>query len=175
MSFNFVISFVYFAEPTPPTEVTFTITGTDSAVVSWTASQSQCGAIANYSVTYQLTSCMSCSATVYTTGTSVTLQGLIPNAEYSVVVSATNSRGGASALSIETPFTMSTTSAGMFDPSHRYMHYITHALCVALCLSPSITSSNFYKCHYHCSMVIYIQCLWWCAPTDTNILVMKLS
>ena len=122
--------------------MTFTITGTDSAVVSWTASQSKCGAIANYSVTYQLTSGMSCSATVYTTGTSVTLRGLIPNVEYSVVVSATNSRGGTSALSGETPFTVSTTSAGMYGPSHRYMHYIIciHTLCVALCLSPSITS-----------------------------------
>ena len=97
-----------FAEPTPPTDVTTTITGTDSAVVSWTASQSKCGAIANYSVTYQLTSGMSCSATVYTTGTSLTLRGLIPNAEYSVEVSATNSRGGTSALSGETPFTVST-------------------------------------------------------------------
>ena len=136
MSFNFVISFVSFAEPKPPADVIFTITGTDSAVVSWTASQSMCGAIANYSVTYQLTSCMSCSATVYTTGTSLTLRGLIPNAEYSVVVSATNSRGGTSALSVETPFTVSTTSAGMYDPSHRYMHYIictyTHFVCCAM-------------------------------------------
>ena len=124
-----------FAEPNPPRDVTFTITGTDSAVVSWTASQSKCGAIANYSVTYQLTSGMSCSATVYTTGTSVTLRGLIPNVEYSVVVSATNSRGDTSELSGETPFTVSTTSAGMYDPSHSYMHYITHALYMCCAVS----------------------------------------
>ena len=100
--------------------MTITVTGTDSAVVSWTASQSKCGVIANYSVTYQLTSCMSCSATVYTTGTSVTLQGLIPNAEYSVVVSATNSRGDTSELSVETPFTVNAPTGSKYDPLHRY-------------------------------------------------------
>ena len=36
-------------------------------------------------------------------------------------------------------------------------------------------SSKFYKCHYHCSMVMFIVYLWWCATTDTNTLVMKLS
>ena len=113
--------------------MTFTVTGTDSAVVSWTASQSQCGAVANYSVTYQLTSDGGGAATVYTTGTSLTLRGLIPNAEYSVVVSATNSRGGTSALSVETPFTVNAPT-GLCTG---IIHYIsTHTLyCVALYMS----------------------------------------
>ena len=99
--------FHFFAEPKPPTGVMFQITGIDTAVVSWAASQSMCdGVIGNYSVTYQLSN--GTSATVYTNETSITLRGLIPNAEYSVFVVAVNSRGDVSLLSVETPFTVST-------------------------------------------------------------------
>ena len=84
----------------------FEITGIDTAVVSWAASQSMCGVIGNYSVRYQLRN--GTNATVYTNETSITLSGLIPNAEYSVFVAAVNSRGDVSLLSVETPFTVST-------------------------------------------------------------------
>ena len=100
---------VYFAEPTPPTGMTFTVTGSDTAVVSWTASQSMCDdVVGNYSVRYRLRSGTCAYTTVYTTKTSVTLRDLIPNAEYVVSVAAINSRGDMSAFSVETPFTVST-------------------------------------------------------------------
>ena len=107
--------------------MTFRVTGTDSVMVSWTASQSKCGGITNYSVTYQLTSGTGPTTTVYTaeaytTDTSIALQGLIPNGEYRVMVSATNSIGVMSAISDATPpFTVSTPTAptgGMEGPSH---------------------------------------------------------
>ena len=52
--------------------------------------------IMNYSVRYQLTSGTGGSATVYSPSTSVTLQGLAPNAEYNVSVAGINSCGGTS-------------------------------------------------------------------------------
>ena len=103
---------VYFAEPTPPTGVTFTVTGSDTAVVSWTASQSVCDdVVGNYSVRYRLRSGTCGYTTVYTNRPSVTLRDLIPNAEYVVSVAAINSRGDMSALSIEMSFTVSTPTA----------------------------------------------------------------
>ena len=113
--------YYFFAEPKPPTDVSFRVTGTDSVMVSWTASLSKCGGITNYSVTYQLTIGTGPTTTVYTTQTSITLQGLIPNGEYRVMVSATNSMGVMSAISDATPFTVSTSSTpsgGMEGPSH---------------------------------------------------------
>ena len=128
MSFTYPCYLNYFlAEPKPPTDVTFRVTDTDSVMVSWTASLSKCGGITNYSVMYQLTSGTGPTTTVYTaqtytTDTSITLQGLIPNGEYRVMVSATNSMGDMSVMSSATPpFTMSTPSTptgGMEGPSH---------------------------------------------------------
>ena len=117
-----LLNLPFIVEPKPPTDVTFRVTGTDSVMVSWTASLSKCGGITNYSVTYQLTSGTGPTTTVYTTQTSITLQGLIPNGEYRVMVSATNSMGDMSAISDATsPFTVSTPSTptgGMEGPSH---------------------------------------------------------
>ena len=101
--------------------MTFRVTGTDSVMVFWTASLSRCGGITNYSVTYQLTSGTGPTTTVFTTQTSVTLQGLIPNGEYNVMVSATNSMGDMSVMSSATPFTVGTPTAptgGKEGPSH---------------------------------------------------------
>ena len=108
--------------------MTFRVTGTDSVMVSWTASLSKCGGITNYSVTYQLIMISGTGPTTtvytaetYTTDTSIALQGLIPNREYRVMVSATNSMGDMSAISNATPFTVSTPSTptgGMEGPSH---------------------------------------------------------
>ena len=72
------------------------VTGCDSAVVSWMASQSMFdNAIGNYSVRYQLAS-GSNATTVYTSSTNVTLGDLVPNAEYNVSVVGINSCGGTS-------------------------------------------------------------------------------
>ena len=88
------------------------ITGIDTTVVSWTASQSMCdGVIGNYSVRYQLRSVACAIFTVFTNKTSITLRGLIPNAEYSVFVAAINSRGDVSLFSGETSFAVSMSTA----------------------------------------------------------------
>ena len=99
----------------PPAGVSVDITGTDTAVVSWNAQQSRmCDVVVgNYSVRYQLTNDL-CSPpiTVYTSSTSVTLNGLVPNAEYSVsVATIALGGGGMSAFSVTIPFTVTPTAA----------------------------------------------------------------
>ena len=79
-----------------------TVTGCDSADVSWMASMSMFGELINYSVTYQRRS-GGVLTTVNSLSTSAALQGLIPNAEYNVSVAGVNSCGGTSAFT--TPFT----------------------------------------------------------------------
>ena len=94
-----------FAEPKPPTDVSWTVIGKDTAVVTWSASRSMCdNVVGNYSVRYRLTdtSVSSSFTTVYTTTTSVVLQGLVPDAEYTVSVTAINSQGDMSAPSTTT-------------------------------------------------------------------------
>ena len=77
----------------------------DTAVVSWTASQSRmCDVvIVIYNVKYELNGTGDYT-TVYTSSTIAVLQGLVPNAEYSVSVAATNSIGNMSAFSAEKKF-----------------------------------------------------------------------
>ena len=58
--------------------------------------------VGNYSVKYQLRNGTSGSATVYTSSASVTLQDLVPNAEYDVSVAAINSCGGTSTFTMAT-------------------------------------------------------------------------
>ena len=82
-----------------------TVIGKDTAVVNWAASHSMCdNVVGNYSVRYRLTdtSASSSFTTVYTTTTSVVLQGLVPDAEYTVSVAAINSQGDKSAPSTTT-------------------------------------------------------------------------
>ena len=95
----------YFVGPEPPTGVSVAVMDRDTVVVSWTASQSRmCDvAIANYSVKYELNS-TGYYTTVYTSSTNVTLQGLVPNAEYNVSVAATDSIGNMSPFSAVTKF-----------------------------------------------------------------------
>ena len=90
------------ADPAPPTGVTPAVTGCDSAEVSWEASTSMFETVGNYSVKYQLRNGTSGSATVYTSSTSVTLQDLVPNAEYTVEVAGINSCGGTSTFTMAT-------------------------------------------------------------------------
>ena len=82
-----------------------TVTGCDSAEVTWMASMSMFDeSIMNYIVTYQRTS-GGVLATVNSPSTSATLQGLMPNAEYNVSVAGINSCGGTSPY-ISTIFTL---------------------------------------------------------------------
>ena len=97
----------------PPTGVSVVITGTDTVVVSWNAQQSRmCDVVVgNYSVRYQLTNDTGSSpSTVYTSSTSVTLHGLVPNAVYSVSVASITLGGDMSAFSATTPFTVTATA-----------------------------------------------------------------
>ena len=102
-----------FTGPQPPTGVSVDITGTDTAVVSWNAQQSRmCDVVVgNYSVRYQLTSCIgSPSITVYTSSTSVTLNGLVPNAVYSVSVATITLGVSISDFSATDTFTVTPTA-----------------------------------------------------------------
>ena len=94
--------------PQPPTGLTVVVTGDGTAVVSWQAQQSRvCDAvIGNYSVRYQLRNDTGGMITVYSSTTSVTLQDLVPNAEYTVSVAAINSKGEMSSFSALVQFTV---------------------------------------------------------------------
>ena len=58
--------------------------------------------VRNYSVRYQLKGTYISYTTIYTKGTRVVLQGLVPNAEYTVSVAAINSMGDMSVHSAAT-------------------------------------------------------------------------
>ena len=94
--------------PQPPTGLTVVLTGDGTAVVFWESQQSRvCDAvIGNYSVRYQLRSGSGGIITVYSSSTSVTLQDLVPNAEYTVSVAAINSKGEMSSFSALVQFTL---------------------------------------------------------------------
>ena len=79
-----------------------TVTGCDSAEVTWTASTSMFETIQNYSVIYIQRSGSGLN-TVYSQDTMIKLDGLTPNAEYNVTVAGINLCGGTSAFT--TPFT----------------------------------------------------------------------
>ena len=69
-------------------------TGCYTSVVSWAPPQTMCNiVIGNYSVRYQLNDSVGATTTVYSSSTSVTLQDLVPSAEYTVSVAAINSAG----------------------------------------------------------------------------------
>ena len=97
--------------PQPPTGLTVAVTGNDTAVVSWEVQQSRvCDVvIGNYSVRYQLRSGTGGMITAYSSSANVTLQELVPNAEYTVSVAAINSMGNMSAFSAPVQFTVNLT------------------------------------------------------------------
>ena len=101
-----------FAGPQPPAGVSVVVTGNDTAVVSWVPSMSRmCDVvIGNYSVRYQLRKGTGAYTTVYSSSTSVTLQDLVPNAEYTVSVAAINSIGNMSAFSAMVQFNVTLSS-----------------------------------------------------------------
>ena len=84
------------AVPTPPTVVSATVTGCDSAEVTWGASTFLMETIQNYSVMYQRISSSDPIMVYYAPSTSYTLQDLQPNATYAVSVAGINSCGGTS-------------------------------------------------------------------------------
>ena len=102
----------FFAGPQPPACVSVVVTDMDSALVSWDATQSRmCDiVIGNYSVRYQLRDGTGGTITVYSSNTSVTLQDLVPNAEYDVSVAAINSIGNMSAFSPMVQFNVTLSS-----------------------------------------------------------------
>ena len=107
------------------------VTGCDSAVVSWMASQSMFDiVIGNYSVRYQLVSGSNDLTTVYTSSTNVTLEDLLPNAEYNVSVVGITSCGGTSSPAMTHldlqgifPACSVVVSHCLFAPSQVYMEY----------------------------------------------------
>ena len=111
-----------FAGPQPPADVSVVVTGNDTAVVSWVPSLSRmCDVvIGNYNVRYQLSNSNGEYSTVNTSSTSVTLQDLVPNAEYTVAVAAINSIGNMSAFSDTVQFRVALSSKpSMF----KYLNY----------------------------------------------------
>ena len=100
-SIHLVLHDCVLAGPDSPTGVAVEANGCDSATVSWNQTQSRmCDAtIVGYSLRYQLSG-SSDYTTVNTSGTSVTLAGLTPNADYTVSVADINSIGDLSAYSV---------------------------------------------------------------------------
>ena len=89
------LSFAAALAPPPPTGVSVVDgSGCYTSVVSWVAPQSKCNvAIGNYSVRYRLRNSTSGGyTTVFTDGTSVTLEGITANVEYNVSVAALSSQ-----------------------------------------------------------------------------------
>ena len=77
-----------------------------TSVVSWVPPQSMCrDVIGNYSVRYRLMN-GGAYTTVFSPSTSVTLQGLMANTEYSVSVAAINPDGRMSAFTGPTQFVL---------------------------------------------------------------------
>ena len=101
--------FCVLAELQPPTGVIVEANGCNSANVAWTPTQLRvCDAtIEGYSVRYQQSGTGGYS-TVNTSSTSVTLQDLVPNAEYTVSVATITSVGSMSAFSAVSRLIMTT-------------------------------------------------------------------
>ena len=99
--------------PDPPTGVSVDVTGSGTAVVSWNPSMSRmCDVvIVNYIVRYRMCNSNDAYSTVNTSSTSVTLQDIVPNAEYTVEVVDINSNGQMSPFSALFQFTVTPPAA----------------------------------------------------------------
>ena len=84
-----------YAVPTSPTNVSATVTGCDSAEVTWGASTFMFSTMLNYIVRYQRMN-GGTPVTKSTSSTNILLQKLEPNAMYTVSVAGNNSCGGRS-------------------------------------------------------------------------------
>ena len=120
------------ADPDPPTGVSV-VPGTDcgTAAVSWSPSQVNYNAvIGNYSVRYRLRSSTGGYTTVYSSSTSVLLEGIDCSAEYTVEVAAIDSCGRISNMStVMTPLAMEGTNLmqwyTVFPWSHIHANFAT--------------------------------------------------
>ena len=104
------------------------VRSSNTAVVSWIASYSVCdgGLVGNYSVSYKLANESGNYLKVYTSNTSVILEGLVLNAGYDVSVTAINSKGGMRTSS--RPFTV-TTSPPPTAPTQRSTEGKANCIC----------------------------------------------
>ena len=120
--------------------------GCDSATVSWNQTQSRIcdDTIVGYSLRYQLSG-SSDYTTVNTSGTSVTLEGLAPNADYAVSVAATNSVGDLSAYSAVISFSITGTYAVLCTYTFQYFQYpLIFAVAQLYCAQLHYKSSFLY-------------------------------
>ena len=80
----------------PPPGVSVVANGCDSAEVTWRAPNSRVcdGVVSGYNVRYRLSNSTGDYTSVNTSGTSVTLNDLTPNEEYTVEVAIITSVGG---------------------------------------------------------------------------------
>ena len=103
----------FYVGPDTPADVCSVVTCSSTVVVSWSPSFSgMCDAlVTNYNLRYRLSSSSGDYITVNTSLTSVTLQGLMPNAEYEVEVAAINSNRATSKFSATTQFSVTPTTA----------------------------------------------------------------
>ena len=92
----------------PPTSVLVEAKSSNSANVTWTAPEPRVcyGVISGYNVRYRLNTGNGEHTTVNTSTTSVMLQDLAPNAEYSVEVAVTTSVGTIGPYSSESLLTI---------------------------------------------------------------------
>ena len=108
--------------------------------------------VGNYSVRYQLTNdAGSPPITVYTSSTSVTLNGLVPNAVYSVSVATITLGGGdMSAFSATTTFTVTATAPP--SSKHPLCHFSIYCNIITditfLCVVHLIGSTSYYNQEY---------------------------
>ena len=131
------------ADPSPPTGVSVDVTGCDSAVVTWKASMSMFdNAIGNYSVRYQLRSGGDGLTTLHESSTSVTLQGLAPNAEYNVSVAGINSCGGTSTFAMTQFNLQGTYLLYMFTGYQWSLHHIHAPTVISKCSSHTLDRSH---------------------------------
>ena len=91
-----------------------------TSVVSWTAPQSRCGVVTgNYSVRYRLSDGGGNYNTMYTDGTSVTLENITANAAYDVSVAAISSQIGQFTEALQ--FELQGTLCMFCDIAHMYV------------------------------------------------------
>ena len=92
--------------------LSLTVRATFSCICSLCSSMvaSLCWPIENYNLQYGLNSDCGCYTTVNISSATVTLQDLVPNADYTVEAAAINSNGDMSAFSEVTQFTVTPTT-----------------------------------------------------------------
>ena len=121
--------------------------GCYTSVVSWTAPQTMCGVvIRNYSVRYRLKNGGGNYTTMYTDGTSVTLENITPNAAYNVSVAAISSQ--ISPFTEAVQFVLQGTLCMFCDIAHIYVRTVSFK---------SYTFINWYHLRMFVILIISLQ------------------